>query len=56
MPTEPLTKEEIDQMEQAVNIIFGGCAPMPYFDRLCYTARLGAEFVKQTSEADNQRG
>lgn len=53
---EPLTKEEIDQMEHAVTLILSigsNTPPLPYFDRLCYTARLGAEFVKQTEKGEN---
>lgn len=46
---EPLTKAEIEQFELAMQIILGD-NPMPHFDRLCYAARLGAEFVKQTGE------
>lgn len=47
----PLTKEEIDEFAQGCALIFslGGGPPMPYLDRLLYTAKLGAEFVKQTS-------
>jgi hypothetical protein len=44
----PLTKDEIAQMELGMHLIVGDC-PMPGFDRLCLTARIGAEFLAKTT-------
>ena len=46
---EPLTKAEIAEFELACSIIFSCGKPMPGLDRLIYTARIGAEFIEQTS-------
>ena len=45
---KPLTKEEIDTIEQ--NLWFIAWATP--WQRLFYTARLGAEFVKQTAQKE----
>ena len=50
---EPLTKDEITQMEIGVACIWGA-TPMPGWERLCYTARLGAEFALQTGQLKAQ--
>lgn len=44
---EPLTKDEIAQMESAVAMIWGD-TPMPGWNRLCHTARIGAALHAQT--------
>ena len=45
---EPLSKEEIESMEADALKFFGGMDTE--WQRLFYTARLGAEFVKQTQK------
>ena len=45
---EPLSKEEIDEVESFAQVFF---APIPErWQRLFFTARLGAEFIKQTAQ------
>ena len=49
----PLTKEEIDEMEQALQHLL---ANPGLWQRLFYTARLGAECVKMTEQQKNEDG
>ena len=46
---EPLSKEEIEDMEDWAREYFDPVIPIRW-QRLFYTARLGAEFVKQTQK------
>jgi hypothetical protein len=43
----PLSKQEIDEMHMAATMIWG-TNPMPAWDRLIYTAKIGAAFLLQT--------
>ena len=52
---QPLSKEEIEAIERLVNYraaMYGG---EWFWPRLLYSARLGAEFVKQTQTAQEDK-
>ena len=48
---EPLSKETIMLLRDELYACFGG-GIHPHWERLFFTARLGAEFVKQTSHKE----
>lgn len=54
---EPLTKDEIAEIESKLDDVFSKGSVLSYnsgqsmFNRLCYTAMIGAEFIKQTKDA-----
>ena len=51
---EPLSKSVIDSLDNELHQLFGAGID-PLWSRLFYTARLGAEFVKQTQTAQEDK-
>ena len=49
---EPLSKEEIDTAEYELFIVMGYPKLPTVYQRLFYTARLGAQFVKATEQKE----
>ena len=50
---EPLSQEEIEHIEEVYSVSWR--VNPKFWDRLIYTARLGAEFVKQTQTAQEDK-